>query len=268
MKVSISSWGYRMWFTEARCDMMGFIDEVKRQGADGFEIFPAHIDQEDPASDLRRIARRAADEGLEISSLIAGNDFALPVTAQRAEHVERMKRWILYAADAGICRMNVFTGYHQPGQDPIMEACRVIDAFREVTPSAEERQVTLCVENHSSVCRDADGLLAIVRAVGSPMLRTNPDPSNFCGNFTGRTEKEREIIYSETEKIAPLMANAHLKIADFTPDGDHKHVDVGRILDIFRGAGYEGHVVLEYYGTDDPVGANARGVALLRKLLG
>ena len=83
VKVSISSWGYRTWFAEARCDMMGFIDEVKRHGADGFEIFPAHIDQEDPASALKRIARRAADEGLEISSLIAGNDFALHVTALR-----------------------------------------------------------------------------------------------------------------------------------------------------------------------------------------
>jgi sugar phosphate isomerase/epimerase len=137
-----------------------------------------------------------------------------------------------------------------------------------VVPEAEAREVTLCLENHSSVHPDADGLLWIIRAVGSVRLRTNPDPTNFCPNFSDQSETARDVIYSETEKVARIMANAHLKIRDFTADGQHKQVNVKRILDIFDKNAYDGYVVLEYYGQDDPANPNKRGVELLRRLIG
>ena len=266
MKISISSWGYRKWFTEKRCDLLGFLDEVKKQGAEGFEIFPQHVDPSDPGGHLAAVVDKAKRLGLEVSSLIAGNDFALPKVKDRAAQVEAMANSIRRAASAGITRVNVFTGYHRPGQDPAMERCRVVDCFREVIPEAEQRDITLCLENHSSVHPDADGLLWIMRAVGSMRLRTNPDPTNFVPYFYDLPESAREPIYSETEKVAPLMANAHMKIRDFTPAGDHKNANVKRILDIFRKYDYDGHIVLEYFGQDDPAEPNRQGVELLRRL--
>ena len=267
MKIGISSWGYRKWFSEKKMDFLDFIEEVKRQGADGFEIGPGRVDPEDPVGHLKAIAAQARDLELGISALAAGNDFALPAIKDRATQVEQMLNWISAAAESGIERLNVFTGYHMPGEHPEMETARVIDCFREVMPVAEEREVTLCMENHSSVHPDADGLLWIIKQVGSPLLRTNPDPSNFCQHFDMLDEESKECIYTETEKIAPLMANSHLKICDFTPDGDHKHLDMGRILDIYREVGFDGFVVLEYYREGDPEEPNAKGVALLKKLL-
>lgn len=266
MKASISSWSYRALFDRGEIDLLGFVDEVKRQGADGLEIFPRHVSPDDRLGHLKEVAARAKDLGLGISSVIAGNDFARPTAADRAEQVENMKQWILAAAGAGIARLNTFTGYHAAGADPLMDVYRVIDAYREVCPLAEEHDVLLCIENHSSVCPDADGIVSIIRAVGSENLRTNPDPSNFVADFTARSDRDREAIYTETAKIAPLAANAHLKVADFTDDGEHRFVDVGRIHDIYRQAGYDGHVVLEVYGdADNCVDVCAKGLALLRK---
>jgi sugar phosphate isomerase/epimerase len=267
MQVSISSWSYRKWFDERKCDLLSFLDEVKRQGADGLEIFPQHVDQSDPGGHLKTVASKAKKLGLSISSVIAGNDFARPTAKDRAAQVERMKEWIACTAGAGVSCMNTFTGYHTPGQDPFMEAWRVVDAYREVAPAAEQNNVLLCIENHSSVCPDADGLLWLIKAVGSTAVRTNPDPTNFVPDFQIRSEGARERIYTETEKYARLMSNAHLKIAEFTSDGDHAHANVRRILDIFRKAGYDGHLVLEYYGQGDPAEPCGKGVALLRKLL-
>jgi len=267
MLVSISSWSYRKWFDEGRCDLMSFVDEVKKQGADGFEIFPQHVDQSKPGEQLKEVARKAARLGLFISSVIAGNDFARPVATERAEQVERMKKWIAWTAEAGVRAMNTFTGYHTSGQDPVVEAYRVIDSYREVMPIAEQHGMTFCLENHSSVCSDADGLLWLIRTVGSKNLRTNPDPTNFVPEFPSRGQRAREAVYTETAKIAPLMANAHLKIAEFAPDGSHAHADVPRLLEIFRKAGYDSHVVLEYYAQGDPAEPCAKGVALLRRLL-
>lgn len=268
MEVSISSWSYRQWFEEGKCDLLSFLDEVKRQGADGLEIFPQHVNQDDPGGHIKEASQKAQELGLSIASVIAGNDFARPLAAERAEQVERMKDWIAHSAEAGIHRMNTFTGYHTSGDDPMMDAYRVIDCYREVMPVAEDYHVLLCIENHSTVCRDADGLLWLIRAVGSENLRTNPDPTNFVPDFAVRSDRAREQIYSETERFAQLMSNAHLKIADFTEDGDHAYVDVKRLLDIFRSVGYDDHVVLEYYGTGDPAEPCAKGVALLRRLLG
>jgi len=267
MQVSISSWSYRKWFDEQKCDLLSFLDEVKRQRADGLEIFPQHVDQADVGAHLKKVVAQAKKLGLSISSVIAGNDFARATAKDRAAQVERMKEWIVHTAAAGVGCLNTFTGYHAPGQDPFMEAARVVDAYREVMPVAEQNKVLLCIENHSSVNPDADGLVAIIKAVGSPNLRTNPDPTNFVPDFAIRSERARENIYSETQKIAPLMSNAHLKIAEFTSDGSHAHADVPRLLDIFRKAGYDGHIVLEYYGQGDPAESCAKGVALLRKLL-
>ena len=265
MITSISAWSYRTWFEGGKCDVLSFLDEVKQLGAGGVEIFPKYVDTDDPGGCLKRIAVKAKKLGLEISSLIAGNDFARPLVRERAEQVERMKATIVQAAAAGITRMNSFTGYHVAGQDPFMEAARVIDAYREVMPLAEEHKVLLCIENHSSVCTDADSILNIIKAVGSANLRTNPVFTNFVPEFPRRSERALEAIYTETEKFAPLAINAHLKVGEFADDGEHRYYSVKRLLDIMRAAGYDGHVVLEYYGSGDPVDACKKGVALLRK---
>jgi L-ribulose-5-phosphate 3-epimerase len=267
MLVSISSWSYRERFSEGTLDLLSFLDEVKRLGADGVEVFPRHLEQDDPGGHLKQVAAKASEMGLAIASVIVANNFARPLARERADQVERMKQWIAYAGDARVERMNTFTGYHTPGEDPFLEAFRVIDAFREVMAVAEEHNVILCIENHSTVCTDADSLLHIVQSVGSDRLRLNPDFTNFVPDFHRRGDRAREAIYTETAKVAPLSANAHLKIREFTEEGDHAHLDVPRLLEIMASAGYDGHVVLEYYGRGDAAEACARGVALLRKLL-
>jgi len=267
MKVSISSWNYRVLLQEGRMDLLGFVADVKRLGADGLEIFGPHLDPADAGGHLEKVVDKARSLGLDISSLIAANDFALPAAADRAEQVEHMKAWIGHAAAVGIGRLNTFTGHHTAGQDPFMEAWRVIDAYREVMPLAEQHDLLLCIENHSGVCRDADGLLWLIRQVGSDNLKTNPDVTNFVPEFPRRGERAMEAVYTETQKLMPLAANVHLKVGDFTAEGEHAYVDVPRLIAIFRDAGYDGHIVLEAYGDNDHIQSCVRGLAMMRKCL-
>ena len=266
MKASVSSWSYRALFSSGEMGLLKFVDEVKGLGADGLEIFRPHVSAGDQAGQLKAVASAARKAKLEVSAVTANNNFAAPTAAGRAAEVERVKQLIADAAAAGIKRVNTFTGNHTAGEDPFMEASRVIDAYREVVAAAEEKGVELCLENHSSVNPDADGILAIISAVGSRNLRTNPDPTNFVPGFAERSEHARELIYSETAKIAPLAGNAHLKIGDFTGSGEHTYVDVGRLSEIYRMAKYNGHVVLEVYkDPEDAAELCAKGLALLRR---
>jgi len=265
MKISISMWSYRSLIESGKMDVYAFVDEVKKIGAEGFEIFPAFLDQKDPAGCVRKLAETAKKNGLEISSLIAGNDFNKPTVKERAEQVEKMKWSISNAALNGIFTLNTFTGYHVSGTDPVLELFRVVDCYREVMLLAEEKKVRLAIENHSSVCSDADGLLSVIKMVGSTNLGTNPDISNFVPEFSRRSENALKSMYSETEKIAVLTMNAHLKIDAFTEKGEHPHIDVPRYFDILRKNGYDGHMVLEYYGQGDCAASCSQGVKLLKK---
>jgi sugar phosphate isomerase/epimerase len=268
MKASISAWSYRAFFESWKMDYAAFAKEVKRLGADGFEVFPDYLDPKAPGKHLKAIARQAKRLGLGISAVIAKNDFACPTAQRRLDEIENVKRWIGYTADAGLAVINSFTGWHTPGEDPFLEAARVVDAYREVMPLAEKRGVVLAIENHSSVNPDADGILAILRAVGSPNLRTNPDPTNFIADYPERPQTSVDALYAMTERFAAPMANAHLKVFKYKPDGEHAYVDVKRIVGIFRKARFKGHVVLEV--ERDPEQAPeicAKGLALLRKYL-
>ncbi len=273
MKIGISSWSYRRAIESGRMDFIGFVDEVARVGAGGVEIANWHLTggpgapSAEKAADLKRIVEHVGKCGLGVSALIAGNDFAVPALADRAAQVANTVGWIRMAADVGIERVNVFTGYHVDGQDPALERARVVDAYLEVVAEAERRGITLCLENHSTVHPDADGLLGIIRQVGSDRLRTNPDPTNFVAGFDRLDDAARERIYTETAKIVPLMANAHLKINTFSADGQAEFVDVARIIALYRQVGYDGFIVLEYWGTGEPEEPNGKGVALLKTLL-
>ncbi len=274
MQIGISSWSYRKALESGRMNFNEFVDETARLGAHGVEVANWHLiggpgsPDPDKAADLKQIVVHAQTAGVGISALIAGNDFALPASADRAKHIADTIGWIRMAADTGIERVNVFTGYHTDGQDPAIERVRVVDAFCEVVPVAEALGVTLCLENHSTVHPDADGLLAIIRQVGSDRVGTNPDPTNFVFGYDRLDPTARERIYTETEKIAPLAANSHLKINTFDAAGNAEFVDVERILDIYRRTGFDGYIVLEYWGEGEPEEPNAKGVELLRRLLG
>lgn len=267
MKIAISSWSFRYFFQKEEMNLLDFVDEVKNLGADGFEIFPEHVGSENFRDNLKKVVARAESLNLNISSLIAANDFALPEIEQRALQVKDMKEKIRAASEVGIDRVNVFTGYHQDGQDPVMESLRVKDCYREVIPVAEENDILLCLENHSSVHRDADGILSLINYLGSKNLKTNPDPTNFCQNHTQVDESSREIIYTETKKIAPYMANAHLKINTFDQQGRPEYVDVPRILEIYKNNNYDGDIVLEYFGEGNPMNSVKKGISYLRKVL-
>ena len=266
MKASISLWNYSCYINDGQLDVCGAVEEIAALGADGVEIFSPHLDADNLAAEVKTVADKARSLGLDISTLIAANDFARPAAADRADEVAKMKRMIEAAARAGIERLNTFTGYHTDGDDPVIEMYRVIDAYREVMPLAEEAGVVLAIENHSSVCRDADGLLSISRQVGSPNLKTNPDFTNFVRDFRSRGDRAKEAIYTESARIMPLAASTHLKVGDFTEDGDHAHVDMPRLMTLIRDAGFDGHIVIEAYDGDRRE-TNTKGLALLRKYI-
>jgi len=68
------------------------------------------------------------------------------------------------------------------------------------------------------------------------------------------------------ERMAPFSVNAQLKVAIHSAQGNQP-ADLKRIVEILRGAGYAGYLVLEYEAKEDPYVEIPRYVDQLRELV-
>ncbi len=95
---------------------------------------------------------------------------------------------------------------------------------------------------------------------------TPGDRRRYKDNYSDSVEYEQFEI-SRTEKIAPRMANAHIKVNTYDSQGQADNVDVERLVSIFKDVGYDGHIVLEYFGQGDPRDSMTSGLKLLDEIL-
>ena len=96
-----------------------------------------------------------------------------------------------------------------------------------------------------------------MKGVNSPWVGINLDTGNFRGADP----------YKEIEMATPYAVTVQVK-TEITPAGGQKmEADLGRELDILRGAGYRGYVALEYEAQEDPKTAVPKHLAQLRALI-
>ncbi|MCD6301994.1 MAG: sugar phosphate isomerase/epimerase [Anaerolineae bacterium] len=266
MRIAVSSWGYRQAFAEGMT-WPSFAEETQAVGADGYEVHFGYLDRDRLGQQYLWVTELAHERGLGISTIIAGNDFAKADPSERAREIARFLDYLAVARLADVWRLNVFTGYHQDGQDPAVERARVVDAYRRVMPVAEELGVVCCLENHSSVVSDIDGLLQLLNDVGSPNLVPNPDPTNVVRGFFRRdpTDDERRQVLDAAARYLPGAGNLHIKIDTFT-DGRPDKVPMDEIVAVAKASHYDGWIVLEYCGQGDPRPVHAEAVPYLRAL--
>jgi hypothetical protein len=133
-----------------------------------------------------------------------------------------------------------------------------LDGIRHCAEVAEAVGVNMALENHSSVFLEAEDILWLRREVGSARLTTCPDPSNWSSAFLeGLADaKERELVFSGAQALAPHMTQSHLKVIGITPAQElmgFQRDGLDRLLSIYHHAGYQGGLAFEHVGTNDPV---------------
>jgi sugar phosphate isomerase/epimerase len=114
----------------------------------------------------------------------------------------------------------------------------------------------LAIENHDFTS-NVDRLLRIVEVVDSPWFGVNFDSGNLSHS---------QDPYGDMERMAPFAVNAQVKVAINSAHGSQP-ANLKRVVEILRGAGYAGYLVLEYEAKEDPYTAIPRYVDQLRKLV-
>lgn len=266
MKIGCSSWSFREAFGNRKLDLLSFVELAAELGLDGIEplasAFPSVGDRF-----LQELRARLARFPVEISAVSLANDFARPDESERRWQCDDVVAWTFVCRDLGVGILRTFTGRLHEGIDRRRAKAWVYECYERVLPAAERAGVTLAVENHSDVCRLPEELVELILHFGSSSLQANPDPTNFLPVHAEKEESQREVIYSSLAKVARFAVHSHLQIRDFDGAGRPTNVDVARLLEVYRGACYDGYISLEYFGEGDAVDAVRRAVAFLRGLI-
>ncbi len=234
-------------------------------GYDGIEPRAAgnhnhEVELEASAEQRASFRQQAADAGIAICCLAAGNRYADP--ADSDAQVEETLQYIDLAADIGAPALRVFGGRLPDGISRESAVSGVAGALSRLAERAGDRGVIVCLETHDDWCSPAD-VAAVMARVDHPAIGVNWDAAH-------PVSKEGWTLADSYSTLRRWIRHAHvhdLHIGSERPDytafgtGD---VDHKQVLALLRSGGYDGYLSGEWINWEPPDVHLPREIATLR----
>ena len=243
MRIGCCAYSYRKYLESGEMSMEDFIDTASDLGLDGVELTSYYFPQTDKGY-LHSLKRRCLEKGLDVAGAAVGSKFTLTAPEHRAAQVVMTKHWIEHAVELGAPELRVFAGVTLDGYADADAFGWAVEALSECAQTAAEKGVVLALENHGGITRTARQVIDLIEAVDSEWLRVNLDTGNF--GMDPDTDP-----YEGMATVAPYAVTAHYKVSMRTPGGK-RPVDLVRVVDTLRGAGYKGFLNIEYEEDEEP----------------
>ncbi|MBL0920910.1 MAG: sugar phosphate isomerase/epimerase [Phycisphaerales bacterium] len=250
-RISLAQWSYHRAVRSGEMTTLDFPGAaLDRHGIDAVEFVSTLFERRDLAAETGALHRRCADLGVRSLLIMVDGEGALgdPNDAQRAQAVDNHRKWLDAAKALGCHSIRVNAESRgEPGEQERLAA----DGLRALCERADPLGLNVIVENHWGLSSTAPWLMAVMRRVDHPRVGTLPDFGNFDPALQDRYEGVRAMM----SKARAVSA----KSADFDADGQETTTDYARMLRIVTGAGYRGHVGIEYEGSrlSEPDGVDA-----------
>lgn len=277
MKLSVSMWSVVECVRKGEMNLTKFIDYAAEQNVEGVELLDFFWT--DKAVEIPQVKKQMADRGLTLAAYSIGNDFFQPDAEARAKQLEHVMNSVDVANELEVGLLRVFSGSHVEGYTLEQGIDWVIEGLSASADYAQQKGVTLALENHGLLAGRSDQVKSIIERVNSPALRANFDTGNFL--LVGQSPSDA------IKELAPLVALVHLKDFRPAPEGQTVHVykgldgklytgavtgegsvDLPYIVSVLRESGYDGWLSLEYEGADDPLAIGVpRSLNAARKLI-
>ena len=162
-----------------------WIDIACRLDIDGLEWYAGFLEMEN-ADNWKIFRRQVEDNGKVIPMMCCSPDFTHPDKSFRDIEIAKQKHWIdmTYALGGKYCR--VLSGQKRPELSIDLGIQLAADCIHECLPYAQERDITLIIENHykddfwtyPEFAQKMDVFCALVDKINHPFFGVNYDPSN------------------------------------------------------------------------------------------
>ncbi|MBE3593356.1 MAG: sugar phosphate isomerase/epimerase [Thermoanaerobacter sp.] len=274
MKLGVSMWSIVHEYQKGNMDVEKFIDLMHQNNVEGVELLDYFW--KDKERELPMAVEKIKKYNMEVACYSIGNDFVMPDEKEREKQIEYVKQGIDDAVRIGADKLRVFSGNTKEGVTYEEGMQWIIECFKEVVKYAEQKDITLVLENHGLFAGRSSQVKEIIERVGSPNLRATAD----TGNFFLVGEKPEEAVQNVKEYIQ------HVHFKDFKksqPGKGYKgigdvyyagcvlgegDVEMKKIIEILSGADYKGYLAIEYEGPDPQIEGTIKSIEYVKKLLG
>lgn len=245
LRLSLNSYSFNQPLRKGEITLFDVVDFCARHNIEGLDAtgyyFPGYP-ADPPAQFVRDLKRHALVNGVTIHGTGVRNDFATAGAAERAADLELTKRWIDTAVALGASIIRVFGGRPLPAHETFEDAFpRMVAMLREAARYGRERGVMIGLQNHNEAIKTAAQTIRILEAVNSEWLGVVLDIGSL----------RQHDPYKEIEALIPYAVSWQVK--EFVwENGAETAVDIARLGEIIRRAGYRGWFPVETLGPGDP----------------
>ena len=249
-KISLAEWSLNKALFGKKMDHLDFPKTAKQDyGIEAIELVNQFF--MDKAKDTKYLAefkKRADDLGVKILLIMCDDEGELGHSdeKERLKAVENHYKWVEAAKFFG-CHSIRVNAYAKGTPDEQRD--RAADGLHRLAQFGAEHGLNVIVENHGGITSHGDWLVSMIRKVNLPNCGTLPDFGNF----------EDYDRYKAVAEMMPLAKAVSAKSHDFDAQGNCIETDYRKMLKIVIGAGYHGHLGIEYEGEkiSEPEGIRA-----------
>ena len=242
LQLSLAQWSLHRALQGGELDHLDFPRVARRQfGIGAVEYVNSFFkDKAQQDSYLQVMRSKAEDEGVRsLLIMVDGEGNLGGQDAQRA--IENHYKWIDAAAYLGCHSIRVNAG---GGGTKAEVARRAADSLHTLAEYGAPMGISVIVENHGGYSSNGAWLAGVMVLADHPGVGTLPD----FGNFRISAEETYDR-YRGVRELMPFAKAVSAKSHEFDENGQEKHTDFKRMMDIVSASGYRGYVGIEYEGS-------------------
>jgi sugar phosphate isomerase/epimerase len=187
-----------------------WIELAVKLDIDGLEWYAGFLEMENELN-WSRFRKQVEGHGKVIPMMCCSPDFTHPDKSFRENEIAKQKRWIdmTYALGGSYCR--VLSGQRRPALSMGEGVKLAADCIETCLPYAQERDITLILENHykddfweyPEFAQKMDVFCKLVDCIQHPCFGVNYDPSNTY--LAG--EDPLELLYRVSNRVVTMHAS-------------------------------------------------------------
>ena len=244
-KVSLNLYSFNKLLSDKEVDLFDMLRFCAQHNFDAIDptgyYFPGYPTPP-PNEFINEFKREAFLLGLDISGTGVRNDFANPDPVARETDIEHIKQWIEVAAKLGSPNLRIFAGtnsHEGVTRDQVFKW--MSQDISKCCDYGKEFGVIVALQNHNDFIKTADDVDRIFEMVDSDWLGLNLDIGSY----------RKGDPYAEIEKNIMKAVTWQIK-ENVWINGKETPVDLKKLFQIIKKAGYRGYLPLETLGAGDP----------------